>query len=72
MEKRATLIQKRERKVVDDLLERLREKRLMNPDYPTRLEQLHTAAENIIIAIGMGWDLEGVIEQMKRALDDKP
>ena len=32
------------------------------------ITHLRDAAENLVIAIGMGWDLGGVVEKMQEAL----
>lgn len=32
--------------------------------------ELADAAENVLIAYGMGWDLEGVMARLKEALED--
>jgi hypothetical protein len=32
-------------------------------------EPLRDAAENVVIAYGMGWDMDGVIDQLERALN---
>ena len=32
-------------------------------------EEVRDAAENVVIAAGMGWDLDGVIEQLLRVMN---
>ena len=36
--------------------------------YSDGLKVIVEAAENVIIAYGMGWDMDGVIEQLRRSL----
>ena len=37
-----------------------------------RVAKLEDAGENVIIAFGMGWDMDGVIEVLCAALKDVP
>lgn len=77
MGKRVTLIQKREERLVSDLVERLRESRLMNPDYPTRLEaaneieRLRTYLRSCRIYLNDGYSREAVIREINICLEGK-
>lgn len=54
---------------MDDQLEYIRrmEQRLFIAETKVRaMRELQDATENLIIAIGMGWDLDGVIEEAKK------
>lgn len=43
---------------------------ILSSDKPEK-GRLHDAAENLIIAIGMGWDVDGIVAEVRSALSEQ-
>ena len=39
-------------------------------DGAAEIDRLQDAAENVVIAFGMGWDMDGVIEELRSAINN--